>query len=212
MNRRIRSRLNFRGTPFDPCRSLPQLPTSPFWSPSEQSPPGPFRTALSRPGLPGLVIMPANETYILVCGCATGNHPHTLSLMSAAILSTRTSGHAASWILRFIGAQRVRRFWAHGRQLGSNPQARVSDITVVKSPLRQQCDRECNRLWLLKNSLPTNPQKLDRVRMPYKRFSLVGYTFLSPQFVAVLRKSDFFNTHTCFRQRSQHFVSIGSEF
>jgi len=138
MNCRIRSRLNFRGTPFDPCRSLPQLPTSPFWSPSEQSQPGPFRTALSRPGLPGLVIMPANETYILVCGCATGNHPHTLSLMSAAILSTRTSGHAASWILRFIGAQRVRRFWAHGRQLGSNPQARVSDITVVKSPLHQQ--------------------------------------------------------------------------
>src|SRR5438309_11994618 len=25
--------------------------------------------------------------------------------------------------------------------------------------------------WLLKNSLSRNPQKLDRVRMPYKRFS-----------------------------------------
>jgi hypothetical protein len=30
----------------------------------------------------------------------------------------------------------------------------------------------CNRLWLLKNSLPRNPQKFDRVTMLYKRFSL----------------------------------------
>src|SRR5438445_2021420 len=30
--------------------------------------------------------------------------------------------------------------------------------------------------WLLKNSLSRNPQKLDRVRMPYKRFSLVAWT------------------------------------
>src|SRR5207244_9920912 len=60
--------LTFCGTPLDPCRRLPQLPTAPFWSPSEQSQPGPFRTAFGRPDLAGLVIMPANETYILVCG------------------------------------------------------------------------------------------------------------------------------------------------
>ena len=30
------------------------------------------------------------------------------------------------------------------------------------------------RLWLLKNSLSRNPQKLDSVRMPYKRFSPVA--------------------------------------
>src|SRR5438105_2150841 len=35
--------------------------------------------------------------------------------------------------------------------------------------------------WLLKNSLSRNPQKLDRVRMPYKRFSLVAWTFSIPQ-------------------------------
>jgi len=30
---------------------------------------------------------------------------------------------------------------------------------------------ECIGEWLLKNSLPKNPQKLVRVRMPYKRFT-----------------------------------------
>ena len=29
---------------------------------------------------------------------------------------------------------------------------------------------ECIALWLSKNSLDKNPQKIDRVRMPYKRF------------------------------------------
>jgi hypothetical protein len=31
-----------------------------------------------------------------------------------------------------------------------------------------------NTLWLLKNSLPKNPQKLKRVRKLHKRFFLVG--------------------------------------
>jgi hypothetical protein len=35
----------------------------------------------------------------------------------------------------------------------------------------------CERGWLLKNSFLRNPQKSLRVRMRYKRFSLVGYTF-----------------------------------
>jgi hypothetical protein len=30
---------------------------------------------------------------------------------------------------------------------------------------------ECKRAGLLKNSVRKNPQKLDRVRMPYKRFA-----------------------------------------
>jgi hypothetical protein len=32
----------------------------------------------------------------------------------------------------------------------------------------------CNQAWLLKNSLSANSRKTDRVRMPYKRFSLLG--------------------------------------
>jgi hypothetical protein len=32
----------------------------------------------------------------------------------------------------------------------------------------------CNRLWVLKNSLARKPQKNDRVRMLYKRFSLLA--------------------------------------
>jgi len=35
----------------------------------------------------------------------------------------------------------------------------------------------CEQGWLLKNSFSRNLQKSLRVRMPYKRFSLVGYTF-----------------------------------
>jgi hypothetical protein len=33
---------------------------------------------------------------------------------------------------------------------------------------------ECQIVWLLKNSLSKNPRKLDRVRMPYKRFAGVA--------------------------------------
>jgi hypothetical protein len=40
---------------------------------------------------------------------------------------------------------------------------------------------ECNRLWLLKNSLARNPQKKDRVRMPYKQLSLLACTFSIPK-------------------------------
>jgi hypothetical protein len=41
--------------------------------------------------------------------------------------------------------------------------------TRTAGPPPKQLD-ECIGLWLLKNSLSKNPQKLDRVRMPYKRF------------------------------------------
>jgi hypothetical protein len=42
-------------------------------------------------------------------------------------------------------------------------------------------DYWCNRLWVLKNSLSRNSQKLHRVRMLYKRLSLFGQTFSIPQ-------------------------------
>jgi hypothetical protein len=37
------------------------------------------------------------------------------------------------------------------------------------------------REWLLKNSLTRNPPKKDCVRMPYKRLSLLGWTFSIPK-------------------------------
>jgi hypothetical protein len=33
---------------------------------------------------------------------------------------------------------------------------------------------EVGRLWVLKNSLCQNPRKIDRVRIPYKRFVVVA--------------------------------------
>jgi hypothetical protein len=48
----------------------------------------------------------------------------------------------------------------------------------------------CNRLWLLKNSLSRNRQKLERVRMPYKRFSRVCYTFQVTDFGAISSKRE----------------------
>jgi hypothetical protein len=50
--------------------------------------------------------------------------------------------------------------------------------------------------WLLKNSLCKNPQKIDHVRMPYKRFVGVAWTFSIPQFVLVFSDFEFFNSHT----------------
>src|SRR5438445_2550936 len=52
--------------------------------------------------------------------------------------------------------------------------------------------------WLLKNSLSRNPQKLDRVRMPYKRFSLVAWTFSIPQICPDFCNLFFFYTHNIF--------------
>jgi hypothetical protein len=40
----MRSRLNFRGTPFDPCRSLPQLPTLSILEHLRTAQPEPFRS------------------------------------------------------------------------------------------------------------------------------------------------------------------------
>jgi hypothetical protein len=54
---------------------------------------------------------------------------------------------------------------------------------------------ERNRLCLLKDSLSRNLQKLDRVRMPYKRFSLIAWTFSIPQFWPSSGKNEFFNSH-----------------
>ena len=42
-----------------------------------------------------------------------------------------------------------------------------SKPVVVKGVIQQV--NECKGLWVLKNSLSRNPQKLDSVRMPYKR-------------------------------------------
>jgi hypothetical protein len=61
---------------------------------------------------------------------------------------------------------------------------------------------ECNRLWLLKNSYRRNSQKQNRVRKPYKRLSRVAKTFSIPQLWLIVSKSEFFNSHTWFRQRS----------
>src|SRR6266566_3898809 len=52
---------------------------------------------------------------------------------------------------------------------------------IVMESLHSRPGSERNRLCLLKKSLSRNPQKLDRVRMPYKRFSLVAWTFSIPQ-------------------------------
>jgi len=45
---------------------------------------------------------------------------------------------------------------------------------------RSQVD-ESNGEWLLKKSSWRNPQKKDRVRMPYKRLSLLSHTFSIPK-------------------------------
>ncbi len=58
-------------------------------------------------------------------------------------------------------------------------------------------DCECNGLWLLKNSLAEIALKNRRARMPYKRRSLIAYTFLVTNFGSVFRKTDFFNSHAC---------------
>jgi hypothetical protein len=41
-----------------------------------------------------------------------------------------------------------------------------------------------------------------RVRMPYKRFSRVAWTFSIPKFWQFFKESDFFNSHACLRQQS----------
>jgi hypothetical protein len=59
-----------------------------------------------------------------------------------------------------------------------------------------------NRLWVLKKSLSRNARKLDRVRMPYKRFSPISDTFLVTPFGSVFRQIEFFN-HACLQQLIQ---------
>ena len=61
---------------------------------------------------------------------------------------------------------------------------------------------ECNRLWLLKNSLARKPQKKDRVRMLYKRLSLLGWTFSIPKIFPDFWNPEFFNSHACSQQLS----------
>jgi hypothetical protein len=58
----------------------------------------------------------------------------------------------------------------------------------------------CKRLWLLKNSLPGKLRKQNRVRMRYKRFSRLAWTFSIPQFWQFFKESDFFNSHACLQQ------------
>jgi hypothetical protein len=67
----------------------------------------------------------------------------------------------------------------------------VESKPVVVKGLIQQVN-ECKRLWLLKNSLSSNPQKLDRVRMPCERLSLLGSRhFLSPKIPLISEISSF---------------------
>ena len=70
-------------------------------------------------------------------------------------------------------------------------------------------DRCWEILWLLKNSLTRNLQKLDRVRKLYKRFFSVSWTFSITRFLTFFRKTDFFNSHTSSHHLSQR--EIGSD-
>jgi hypothetical protein len=63
-------------------------------------------------------------------------------------------------------------------------------LSVVNLP-RSEIDCWCNQAWLLKNSLHRSPQKLDRVRMPYKRFSLIAWTFSIPGLALISEISSF---------------------
>jgi hypothetical protein len=49
--------------------------------------------------------------------------------------------------------------------------------------------------WVLKNSLPGNPQKSDRVGKLYERFFHIAKAFSVTQISAFFRKNEFFNTH-----------------
>src|ERR1700738_278615 len=73
MNCRIRSRLNFRGTPSDPCRSLPQLPALSILEHLRTAQPEPFRSTpcFESTSLAWSRYNACQETYILVCGWAT---------------------------------------------------------------------------------------------------------------------------------------------
>jgi len=51
------------------------------------------------------------------------------------------------------------------------------------------------RLWLLKKSLTEIARKNRRARMPYKRSSRLGDTFLVTDFESFFEETDFFNTH-----------------
>src|SRR5580700_8869478 len=59
---------------------------------------------------------------------------------------------------------------------------------------------ECNREWLLKNSLARNPQKFHRARMPYKRRSRFWWTLSIPRLGRFFQKRGFFNSHAILRQ------------
>ena len=48
---------------------------------------------------------------------------------------------------------------------------------------------------VLKNSSLENSQKIQRVRMPYKRFSRTWWTFSITGFEAVCAENEFFNSH-----------------
>jgi hypothetical protein len=54
----------------------------------------------------------------------------------------------------------------------------IHSISPAKPPSVQESNSAILewrlQAWLLKNSLSKNPQKLDRVRMPYKRFAGVA--------------------------------------
>src|SRR5437870_4914288 len=60
----------------------------------------------------------------------------------------------------------------------------------------------CNRLWLLKNSLPGKSWKQNRVRMCYRRSLESPGHFLSPKFRQFFKEGDSFNSHVCFRKLS----------
>jgi hypothetical protein len=54
----------------------------------------------------------------------------------------------------------------------------------------------------LKNSLFGNPQKSDRVRKLYERFSHLAQTFSITRILAFLKKGEFFNSHRIYRHLS----------
>jgi hypothetical protein len=51
-------------------------------------------------------------------------------------------------------------------------------------------------------------QKLDRVRKLYKRFFPVSWTFSITRFSTFFRKTEFFNSHACYRQLTR--VALGT--
>src|ERR1700752_4138912 len=97
----------------------------------------------------------------------------------------------------------VNKVWSCGRcgystsnVLTSSPTGQPRLLRGGKRAFKRDAIGVDKSLWLLKNSLPKNPQKLKRVRELHKRFFLVGYTFSPSRFSGILRKRDFFNSHS----------------